>query len=171
MDPDQKTFDYLAQHGAGPYTAIHEDNDAQYFKTFEYDASELEPLVAKPYSPENVVPVQETAGIELDKSYIGSCTGAKYEDLEAVAKILKGRKVKTRTEILPAAISIYKKALDNGLIQIFMDAGAVVGPPTCGACWLKLSEILQTFFQYRLHQTALPCLKHHLFRYLQLFLR
>ena len=134
MDPDQKTFDYLAQHGAGPYTAIHDDNDAQYFKTFEYDVSELEPLVAKPYSPENVVPVQETTGIELDKSYIGSCTGAKYEDLEAVAKILKGRKVKTRTEILPAAISIYKKALENGLIQIFMDAGAVVGPPTCGAC-------------------------------------
>ena len=134
MDPDQKTFDYLAQHGAGPYTAIHDDNDAQYFKTFEYDVSELEPLVAKPYSPENVSPVADVTGIELDKSYIGSCTGAKYEDLEAAARILKGNQVKIRTEILPAAISIYKKALTNGLIQIFMDAGAVVGPPTCGAC-------------------------------------
>jgi len=134
MDPDQKTFDYLAQHGAGPYTAIHDDNDAQYFKTFEYEASELEPLVAKPYSPDNVSPVADVSGIELDKSYIGSCTGAKYEDLEAAARILKGNKVKIRTEILPAAISIYKKALANGLIHIFMDAGAVVGPPTCGAC-------------------------------------
>ncbi len=134
IEPDQKTFDYLKQHGAGTYEAVHDDEDAQYFKTFQYDASELEPLVAKPFSPENVVPARETSGIELDKSYIGSCTGAKYEDLEAVAKILKGRKVKTRTEILPAAISIYKKALDNGLIKIFMDAGAMVGPPTCGAC-------------------------------------
>jgi len=71
---------------------------------------------------------------ELDKSYIGSCTGAKYEDLEAAAKILKGRKVKIRTEILPAAISIYQRAMENGLLKIFLDAGATVGPPTCGAC-------------------------------------
>ena len=134
MDPDQKTFDYLKQHGAGTYEAVHDDEDAQYFKTYEYEASELEPLVAKPFSPENVVPARETSGIELDKSYIGSCTGAKYEDLEAVAKILKGRKVKIRTEILPAAISIYKKAMENGLVKIFMDSGAMVGPPTCGAC-------------------------------------
>jgi len=70
----------------------------------------------------------------LDKAYIGSCTGAKYDDLQAVAKILKGKKVKIRTEILPAAISIYKKALGHGLIEIFLDAGATVGPPTCGAC-------------------------------------
>ncbi len=72
--------------------------------------------------------------ISLDKAYIGSCTGAKLEDLQAVAKILKGRKVKIRTEILPAAISIFKKAMDEGLIKIFLDAGVVVGPPTCGAC-------------------------------------
>jgi len=134
VEPDQKTFDYLEQRGAGKYDAVYSDEDANYSKTYEYEVSELEPLVAKPYSPENVVPASETSGIELDKSYIGSCTGAKYEDLEAVAKILKGRTVKIRTEILPAAISIYKKALDNGLIKIFMDAGAMVGPPTCGAC-------------------------------------
>jgi len=134
MEPDQKIFDYLAEHGGGDYNAINGDEDAQYFKTFEYDVSELEPIVAKPYSPQNVAVVGDVAGTELDKSYIGSCTGAKYEDLEAVAKILKGRTVKIRTEILPAAISIYKKALENGLIQIFIDAGATVGPPTCGAC-------------------------------------
>jgi len=134
MEPDQKTFDYLAEHGGGNYNAIHGDEDAQYFKTYEYDVSELEPIVAKPYSPQNVAVVGDVAGTELDKSYIGSCTGAKYEDLEAVAKILKGHTVKIRTEILPAAISIYKKALENGLIKIFIDAGATVGPPTCGAC-------------------------------------
>jgi len=134
VEPDQKTFDYLEQRGAGKYDAVYSDKDANYSKTYEYEVSELEPLVAKPFSPQNVAPASETSGIELDKSYIGSCTGAKYEDLEAVAKILKGRTVKIRTEILPAAISIYKKALDNGLIKIFMDAGAMVGPPTCGAC-------------------------------------
>jgi len=134
IEPDQKVFDYLSERGVTEYDAVYDDDDAQYAKTYEYDVTELEPLVAKPFSPQNVSVVQETTGIELDKSYIGSCTGAKYEDLEAVAKILKGKKVKIRTEILPAAISIYKKATENGLTQIFIDAGAVVGPPTCGAC-------------------------------------
>lgn len=134
VEPDQKLFDYLAARGAGNYTPVYGDKDAQYDKVYEYEASELEPLVAKPFSPENIAVVRDVSGIELDKSYIGSCTGAKYEDLEAVAKILKGRKVKIRTEILPAAISIYKRAMENGLLKIFLDAGVTVGPPTCGAC-------------------------------------
>ena len=134
IEPDQKVFDYLAERGVTEYDAVYDDEDAQYAKTYEYDVSELEPLVAKPFSPQNVSVVQETTGIEIDKSYIGSCTGAKYEDLEAVARILKGRKVKVRTEVVPAAISIYKKASENGLDKIFFDAGAVIGAPTCGAC-------------------------------------
>ena len=134
IEPDQKVFDYLAERGVTEYNAVYDDDGAQYEKTYEYDVSELEPLVAKPFSPQNVSVVQETTGIEIDKSYIGSCTGAKYEDLEAVAKILKGRKVKVRTEVVPAAISIYKKAAENGLDKIFLDAGAVIGAPTCGAC-------------------------------------
>ncbi|MBM3895395.1 MAG: 3-isopropylmalate dehydratase large subunit [Thaumarchaeota archaeon] len=132
--PDQKIFDYLAARGAKNYTPVYDDKNSEYAKTFEYEASELEPLVAKPYSPENVAAARDISSIELDKSYIGSCTGAKLEDLRAVAKILKGRKVKIRTEILPAAISIYKKALDEGLVSIFLDAGVTIGPPTCGAC-------------------------------------
>jgi 3-isopropylmalate/(R)-2-methylmalate dehydratase large subunit len=134
MSPDQKTFDYLAQRGATDYSPVHSDKNANYSKVYEYEASELEPLVAKPYSPDNIAVVRDVAGIPLDKSYIGSCTGAKYEDLEAAASVLMGRKVKIRTEVLPAAISIYKRAMENGLIKIFLDAGAVVGPPTCGAC-------------------------------------
>jgi 3-isopropylmalate/(R)-2-methylmalate dehydratase large subunit len=134
IEPDQKIFDYLEQRGAKNYSPIHGDKDAEFAKVYEYEASELEPLVAKPYSPENIAPVRDVSGIDLDKSYIGSCTGAKYEDLEAAARILKGRKVKIRTEVLPAAISIYKKAMENGLISIFLDAGVTVGPPTCGAC-------------------------------------
>lgn len=132
--PDQKIFDYLGDRGAKNFTPVYDDAGNEYAKIFEYEASELEPLVAKPYSPENVAAARDISSIELDKAYIGSCTGAKLEDLRAVAKILKGRKVKIRTEILPAAISIYKKALDEGLVSIFLDAGVTIGPPTCGAC-------------------------------------
>ena len=134
IEPDQKIRDYLVARGKTSYNEVHGDTDAQYDKVYEYEASELEPIVAKPYSPENIEAARDLSTISLDKAYIGSCTGAKLEDLQAVAKILKGRKVKIRTEILPAAISIFKKAMDEGLIKIFMDAGVVVGPPTCGAC-------------------------------------
>jgi 3-isopropylmalate/(R)-2-methylmalate dehydratase large subunit len=134
IEPDEKIDAYLAERGATNYSAIKSDPDTQFAKTFEYEASEMEPTVAKPFSPQNVSIVRETSSIELNKAYIGSCTGAKLEDLKAVGKILKGRTVKIRTEILPAAISIYKKALDLGLIKIFLDAGVTVGPPTCGAC-------------------------------------
>jgi len=134
IEPDQKVFDYIEKRGLTKYEPVFDDDDAQYEKTFEYEASELEPLVAKPFSPDNVSVVRETTGIELDKSYIGSCTGAKYEDLLAAAKILKGKTVKIRTEVLPATISIYKRATQDGLTQIFIESGAVVGPPTCGAC-------------------------------------
>ncbi len=134
VEPDQKVVDYLSQRGATNFNLVKGDSDSEYAKVFEYEASEMEPTVAKPFSPENISVVREAPSVELDKSYIGSCTGAKYEDLEAAAKILKGRKVKIRTEILPAAISIYQRAMENGLLKIFLDAGATVGPPTCGAC-------------------------------------
>lgn len=134
IEPDQKIRDYLAQRGATSYTEVHGDPDAQYAKVYEYHASELEPIVAKPFSPENVAVARDLSSTPLDKAYIGSCTGAKLEDLRAAAKILKGRTVKIRTEVLPAAISIFRKAMDEGLIKIFMDAGVMVGPPTCGAC-------------------------------------
>jgi 3-isopropylmalate/(R)-2-methylmalate dehydratase large subunit len=134
VEPDQKVVDYLTSRGATNISLVHGDDNAEYQKIYEYEGSEMEPIVAKPFSPENISIVREAPSVELDKSYIGSCTGAKYEDLEAVAKILKGRKVKIRTEILPASISIYKRAMENGLLKIFLDAGVTVGPPTCGAC-------------------------------------
>ena len=134
IEADEKTIEYLQQRGATNINQIKSDEDAEYAKFFEYEASEIEPIVAKPFSPDNITEVRDVSSIELDKAYIGSCTGAKYEDLLAAAKILKGKKVKIRTEVLPAAISIYKRAMQEGLLQIFMDAGAMVGPPTCGAC-------------------------------------
>ena len=134
IEADEKTINYLQQRGATNINQIKSDEDAEYAKFFEYEASEIEPIVAKPFSPDNITEVRDVSSIELDKAYIGSCTGAKYEDLLAAAKILKGKQVKIRTEVLPAAISIYKRAMQEGLLQIFIDAGAMVGPPTCGAC-------------------------------------
>jgi len=134
IEADEKTINYLQQRGATNINQIKSDEDAEYAKFFEYEASEIEPIVAKPFSPDNITEARDVSSIELDKAYIGSCTGAKYEDLLAAAKILKGKQVKIRTEVLPAAISIYKRAMQEGLLQIFIDAGAMVGPPTCGAC-------------------------------------
>jgi len=134
VEPDQKVVDYLSAKGATNFNLVNGDADAEYSKIFEFESSEMEPIIAKPFSPDNTCVVGEAPSVELDKSYIGSCTGAKYEDLEAAAKVLKGRKVKIRTEILPAAISIYQRAMENGLLKIFLDAGVTVGPPTCGAC-------------------------------------
>ncbi len=134
VEPDQKVVDYLSKRGATNFNLVTGDSDAEYSKIFEYESSEMEPMISKPFSPDNTCVVGEAPSVELDKSYIGSCTGAKYEDLEAAAKILNGRKVKIRTEVLPAAISIYQRAMENGLLKIFLDAGVTVGPPTCGAC-------------------------------------
>ena len=134
VEPDQKVVDYLSERGATDLNLVTGDSDAEYSKIFEFESSEMEPMIAKPFSPDNTCVVGEAPSVELDKSYIGSCTGAKYEDLEAAAKVLKGRKVKIRTEVLPAAISIYQRAMENGLLKIFLDAGVTVGPPTCGAC-------------------------------------
>jgi 3-isopropylmalate/(R)-2-methylmalate dehydratase large subunit len=134
IEPDETTHAYLRERTDAKYSPVQGDPDAHYFEAFSYEIEKLEPTVAKPFSPENISAARELQGTQLDKAYIGSCTGAKLEDLRAAAKILKDKKVKIRTEVLPAAQSIYMKALKEGLINIFMEAGAVVGPPTCGAC-------------------------------------
>ena len=110
IEPDQKVEKYLSERGATEFTPVYGDPDAEYSEVHEYEGSEVEPTVAKPFSPENVTVVRDASSVELDKSYIGSCTGAKYEDLEAAARILRGRTVRIRTEVLPASISIYRRA-------------------------------------------------------------
>ncbi|MGA8844090.1 MAG: 3-isopropylmalate dehydratase large subunit [Nitrososphaeraceae archaeon] len=134
IEPDTITDEYIRQRTNKAYSRVFGDAEAEYLEEFTYDISKIEPTVAKPYSPSNISVARELQGIEIDKAYIGSCTGAKLEDLRVAARILKGKKVKVRTEVLPAAQSIFKSALREGLIEIFMDSGAVVGPPTCGAC-------------------------------------
>jgi 3-isopropylmalate/(R)-2-methylmalate dehydratase large subunit len=134
IEPDSITDEYIRERTDSSYFAILGDADAEFSDIFTYEIDKLEPIVAKPFSPGNISVARELQGTEIDKAYIGSCTGAKLEDLRMAAKLLKGKKVKVRTEVLPAAQSIYMKAIKEGLITIFMEAGAVIGPPTCGAC-------------------------------------
>lgn len=134
IEPDNTTYEYLKSRTNEKYIPVYSDVDAEYSEIYSYEIGDLEPIVAKPFSPKNISVARELQGIELDKAYIGSCTGAKLEDLRNAAKIMKGKKVKIRTEVLPAAQSIFLKAMKEGLVNVFLEAGAIVGPPTCGAC-------------------------------------
>ena len=134
IEPDAITDEYLRKRSNAEYSPVLGDTDAEFSESYTYEIDKLEPIVAKPFSPGNIAVARELQGMEIDKAYIGSCTGAKIHDLRSAAKLLKGNKVKIRTEVLPAAQSIYMQAIREGLINIFLDAGAVVGPPTCGAC-------------------------------------
>ena len=101
------------------------------------DLSRLDPMVAKPHSPANVSPVGDVEGLKIDAAFIGSCTNGRYEDLLVAAEILKGRRVSrsVRLIITPASKKILSKILENGIAKIFLDAGAVITPPSCGACF------------------------------------
>jgi 3-isopropylmalate/(R)-2-methylmalate dehydratase large subunit len=112
------------------------DNDARYAQTLEWDVSDLGPVVACPNQPDNVKPVTALRDVRIDQVVIGSCTNGRLSDLEVAAKILKGRKVAEglRCLVFPATPTIEREALRRGWLEIFLDAGAVVSPPTCGPC-------------------------------------
>jgi len=118
----------------GRYTVFESDEDAEYEATEVFDCSAIEPMVALPHLPSNGVPIGDCAGKAMDQAYIGSCTNGRIEDLRIAAKILKGRQVAIRTLIVPATPQIWKQAKDEGLFDIFYDAGCVIAAPTCGAC-------------------------------------
>jgi 3-isopropylmalate/(R)-2-methylmalate dehydratase large subunit len=133
---DKVTKKYLDEHlkDKKDYTVFESDKDAEYAAVEEFDCSKIEPMVALPHLPSNAVPVAECAGKKMDQAYIGSCTNGRIEDLRIAAKILKGKTVAIRTIIVPATPEIWKQAKDEGLFDIFYDAGCVISAPTCGAC-------------------------------------
>jgi len=133
---DKVTKKYLDEHlkDKKEYTIYESDSDAEYAAVEEFDCSQIEPMVALPHLPSNAVPVTECAGKKMDQAYIGSCTNGRIEDLRIAAKILKGKQVAIRTIIVPATPTIWKQAKDEGLFDIFYDAGCVISAPTCGAC-------------------------------------
>ncbi len=136
IQPDQVTFDYLKDRMTVPYEAVYSDQDALYEQVFEYDISRLEPQIAFPPSPDNVYPVSEAKGIDLQQVVIGSCTNGRIEDLRIAAAVIKKKKVHpgVRMLVIPATQQIYRQALEEGLLSIFVDAEAAVSTPTCGPC-------------------------------------
>jgi len=133
---DSKTLDYIKPRAKRPYTVYEPDDDAEYSQVIEYDVSSLEPQVALPHSPANTKPVSQVGDIEIDQVVVGSCTNGRLSDLQVTAQILRGKKVHPRVRciIIPATQQIYLDALNEGLIEAFIRAGAVVSTPTCGPC-------------------------------------
>ncbi|MCP8303988.1 MAG: 3-isopropylmalate dehydratase large subunit [archaeon] len=137
VEPDEKTLAYMKSRTNERFSIVKSDPDAEYERTLELSVDDLKPLVSCPSAVDNVKPVSEVEGVELDQVFIGSCTNGRMEDLRIVAEILKGNVVSDRTRliIIPASQEIYLDALREGLIETFLLAGATVTNPTCGACY------------------------------------
>jgi 3-isopropylmalate/(R)-2-methylmalate dehydratase large subunit len=136
MAPDTVTLEYVRGRALRPGALYESDPGAPYLFERTYEVSGLEPQVACPPSPGNVRPVSELGRVPIDQAVIGSCTNGRLEDLRLAAQVLTGRKVAkgVRLIVIPATPLIYRQALEEGLLRIFMEAGAVIGPPTCGPC-------------------------------------
>jgi 3-isopropylmalate/(R)-2-methylmalate dehydratase large subunit len=136
IEPDQITLEYLQGRATRPYRLYKSDPEASYEKVIEFEVSKIEPQVAFPHLPENAKPISEAGYIKIDQSIIGSCTNGRIEDLRIAAEVLKGQQVypEVRLIIIPATQDIYLQALREGLIDLFVSAGAAVSTPTCGPC-------------------------------------
>ncbi len=133
---DEKAVEYMKEHSAREFRVYEPDADAEYDETYTIDLSQLKPTVSFPHLPENTKTIDEAGEIAIDQVVIGSCTNGRMDDMRAAAEILKGRKVKkgVRCIVIPATQAIYLQAMKEGLLEIFIEAGAVVSTPTCGPC-------------------------------------
>ncbi len=133
---DELAKDYMETHSKRDYVVYEADEDAEYDETYVIELDKLRPTVAFPHLPENTKTIDEVEDIKIDQVVIGSCTNGRIDDLRIAAKVLAGRKIAKglRVIIIPATQSIYLQAIDEGLIQSFINAGAVVSTPTCGPC-------------------------------------
>ena len=133
---DEKTIEYLKEHSKRDFKVYEADPDAEYDEEYTIDLSELKPTVSFPHLPENTRTIDEVGDIAIDQVVIGSCTNGRIEDMRIAAEILKGRKVKKglRCIVIPATQAIYLQSMKEGLLETFIEAGAVVSTPTCGPC-------------------------------------
>jgi 3-isopropylmalate/(R)-2-methylmalate dehydratase large subunit len=136
VPPDKITRAYVEKRAQRKPRYYQSDPEAAYERVEEFDVTGMEPVVAKPHLPSNVVPVSKAKNVVLDQAIIGSCTNGRIEDLREAAKLLKGKKVspRVRTIIIPATPLIFRQAMKEGLLDIFMAAGCIISPPTCGPC-------------------------------------
>lgn len=134
---DDQAIAYMKEHSQREFKIYEADSDAVYEEEYTIDLSQLKPTVAFPHLPENTKTIDEISeDVKIDQSVIGSCTNGRMDDLRAAAEILKGRRVKkgVRCIVIPATQAIYLQAMEEGLLKIFIEAGAVVSTPTCGPC-------------------------------------
>lgn len=136
FEVDDITLDYLKDKVDRPFTVYTADEDAEYEQVFDIDLSQIKMTVAFPHLPENTRTIDEVGEVKIDQCVIGSCTNGRLEDLQKAAEVMKGKKVAkhVRTLIIPATQKIYRQAMNEGLFDIFMDAGCVISTPTCGPC-------------------------------------
>lgn len=136
VEPDEKTIEYVKPKAKRSFVSEVSDPDARFAQEIQINVDDMEPLVACPPSPANVKPVSELKDISIDQVVIGSCTNGRLEDLKIAASVLKGKTVHPRVRmiVIPATQRVYKDALKEGLVEIFLDAGAAFSTPTCGPC-------------------------------------
>ena len=136
FEVDEQTIAYVKERSDREFTVFHADMDAPYDEIYEIDLSQIKSTVAFPHLPENTKTFDEIGDIPIDQVVIGSCTNGHYKDLAEAAEILKGRKVakRVRAIVIPATQDIYLKAIENGLVKTFIQAGCIVSTPTCGPC-------------------------------------
>ena len=137
MEVDDITLEYLKEHGREPKYSFKSDDDAQFAKVYDIDLSTIKPIVAKPHFVDSVVDAKECVGTKIDEAFLGSCNNGRIEDLRVGASILKGKKVNplVRFLVVPASRDVYLQAEEEGLLDIFMEAGAIVMNPNCSVCW------------------------------------
>ena len=141
---DDKTIAYMEEHSTKKYTVYEADEDAVYDEEYVIDLSKLEPTVAFPHLPENTKTVKEAGDVKIDQVVIGSCTNGRIEDLRTAAEILKGKKVADYVKLIvtPASRKIYRQAVDQGIMDILAEAGAIITHPGCGLCCGRAGGIL-----------------------------
>lgn len=137
MEVDDIAMDYLKEHDRKPKAIFTSDEDAAFAKVYDIDLSEITPIVAKPHFVDNVVPAKESLGVKINEAFLGSCNNGRLEDLRVGASIIKGKKVspEVRFLVVPASRAVYQQAMKEGILDIFMEAGAIVMNPNCSVCW------------------------------------
>ena len=133
---DETALQYMKEHSKREFTVYEADEDAEYDETYVIDLSRLKPTVSFPHLPSNTRTIDQVGEVKIDQAVIGSCTNGRIDDIRAAAEILKGKKVAkgVRCIVIPATQAIYLQAMREGLLEIFIEAGAVVSTPTCGPC-------------------------------------
>ena len=137
MEVDDIALDYLSSHGRTPKAMFKSDDDATFAKVYDINLSDVVPVVAKPHFVDNISPVSECVGTHIDEAFLGSCNNGRIEDLRLGASVIKGHKVapNVRFLVVPASSEIYRMALEEGVLDTFMQAGAIVMNPNCSVCW------------------------------------